>query len=166
MSCQVRARGTDGYPTIILSVSMRNRYMGRHQPARHYEGRTHLAGQCVLLFCWLTHLVVVPGDQPGETRVRGLEVGVALVQLVLHAPAGEVAWGGAQHVRRRGLPVAAVGRDAAFVDVVAEVQHQVEILASHVAIGRVEPVVPGLARGDGQGERAALGWRRASAPDG
>ena len=76
------------------------------------------------------------------------EVGVGLGQRVLHPPALERAGRVPQHGGGGDLAVAAVGRDAALVDVVAEVEHQVEVLVGHVPVRRVVAAGPVLAGGD------------------
>ncbi len=77
-----------------------------------------------------------------------LQVRVALVQAVLDAVAVE---GVALHpelVGHRGGPVAARLDDAVLVDVVAQVEHHVGALGGEVAVGGVEAVLPGRARGE------------------
>jgi hypothetical protein len=107
------------------------------------------------------HLVVVPGDDPRRAPVRGLQVGVALVEAVLDPVAVE---GVALHPVLLGygsVPVPARGPDAVFVDVVAEVEDHVGVLVGEMAVGGVVAVRPRGARGEGQpqGVGAAAGGR-------
>src|SRR5439155_6205970 len=75
------------------------------------------------------HLVVVPDRKPGKGSVRGLQVGIALVELVAVAEFLE---------RRRNSDavLADVVRSPGFlIDVVAEMHDEAEIACGHVAVG-------------------------------
>jgi hypothetical protein len=76
-------------------------------------------------------LVVVPGHQPRERRVRGLQRGIGLV---LGMP-GPVLLE-RHHRRGRRVRAHAVGLTRALVDVVTEVDHEVDVLFDEVLEGR------------------------------
>ncbi len=99
------------------------------------------------------HLVVVPSHDEGERGVRGLQ---RRVGLVLRVPVTVVAER-AQLVEPRllgGCVLAYGGRlRVALVDVVADVQHDVEVLGGQSGVGREAAVLPVLAVDDPEGER-------------
>ena len=98
-------------------------------------------------------LVIVPGDGEREARVRGPQVGVGLVQRVLHPPTIQTAVRRlSQHVRGADPAIATVSRDAALVDVVTQVQDHVEVLLGHVPVGRIEAAGPVLTGRECQGQ--------------
>ena len=108
------------------------------------------------------HLVIVEDHQPREGGVRGLEVRVALVDRVA------VAVGGNGHRFRAVVLPRQRRRHPVLVDVVAEEQHQVEILLRHVLVGGVEAHLEVLARGEREADplgRVSLRDERAGAPD-
>src|SRR5258708_814413 len=91
-------------------------------------------------------LVIVPGEDPRESEVRALQVGVALVEGITRAVL----------VERIGLArvvlahvLASPGR---FVDVVAEKSYKVEIVAGHVAVGAEPALLVLLARSEGEAQ--------------
>ncbi len=129
-------------------------------PARREVSRQVVA----LVACIVVrHLVVVPGAEPGCAGVHGLQVRVALVQGVALAVVVQ-GLAGAAGVLALGLAVLA---RAVLIDVVAQEEHQVQLLLGHVAPGGVEAVVIALAGGDGeaQGGRCVGCRRGARAPD-
>ena len=78
----------------------------------------------------------------------GLQVGIALVEAVLDPVTIE---GVALHpelVGHRGVPRPAARGDSVLVDVVAQMEDHVGVLVRQVAVGGVEPVGPGGARGE------------------
>src|SRR5262249_2607233 len=101
-------------------------------------------------------LVVVPGAEPRMARVRGLKVGVALVQRVTDAV----------FVERRRLARAVrpdvVRAPGGFVDVIADVDDQIEVVLAHVAIRDEVALLELLAGGEGEAETVAVsaGGRR------
>lgn len=90
--------------------------------------------------------VIVHGDQPRERGVRAAQGGVGFVPGVVHSIAGEVARFVAQPGFDRGARASAGYR--IFVEVVAEVHDQIQVFHGHMAVGRVVPVIPGLAGGE------------------
>ena len=110
----------------------------------------------------VVHLVVVPREQPGAGSVRGLQIRVGLVQGVARAVVVQRLHPAAIGVSHR------IGGAGVFVDVIAQKQHQIELLPRHVAVRAVKPVLPALAGGVGQAQFArARIWRgrRARAPN-
>ena len=114
-------------------------------------------------------LVVVHRDDPGERVVGGLQVGVALVELVPAAVGGEVdGLGDGDGTGPRLL--------GPLVDVVADEHHEVEVLDGHAGVRGVVAVAPVLARGDpeahlvggdaGAGERPGAALRAGAPVDG
>ena len=97
------------------------------------------------------HLVVVPGADEGEPRVRGLQIRVRAVARVAEPEVGE-------RFRNAGRQRA---RTRVLIDVVTEMQDQIEVLVDHVAICPVASSVEHLAVGDG--EREPLGRVTAAA---
>jgi hypothetical protein len=105
--------------------------------------------------------VIVPDDSERELRVRRLEIGIELVQRVAQAVGAQIAALGAEAVRG-GNSASGRSIDRVLVGVVAEVEHQVEVVPQHVAIGDVEAARPVLA-GDEREARLAnhlVGARR------
>jgi hypothetical protein len=106
-------------------------------------------------------LVVIPGDEPGKGRVRRLQVLVGLVLGVSYPVLPEpVRLGGRlvkAYVAGVGQVRLGVRRRRILVDVVAEVQDEVEILLSHVAVSVVVAVLVHLTRGDREGELRGRG---------
>src|SRR2546428_740677 len=88
-------------------------------------------------------LVVVPGDDPREGGVRGLKVLVGPVLRVTIAVVGE-----AEAPAALGILPHDVAAGVALVDVVAEEQHHVEILARHGGGGGVVALRVVLAGGE------------------
>jgi hypothetical protein len=116
------------------------------------EGVARLAVLGDLVGPVVVHLVVVPGDEPGEGGVGGLEVGIGLVLRVAVAVVLE------RDDLRTGVRAHVAARDRVFVravlvDVVAEVDDEVEILARHVPVGRVVAVLVLLAGGEREVQR-------------
>ena len=103
-------------------------------------------------------LVIVPGEEPRVGRVRGLEVGVALVQRV----ADPVFVEGLRLPRRVGPDV--IRAPGGFVDVVADVDDQVEVVLDHVAIRDEVALLELLAGGEGEAEAVAVGARGRRGP--
>lgn len=112
-------------------------------------------------------LVVVPGRDPGEGGVGGLEIGIGFVE------------GVAEPVVGKGLCLAAevgaaadgvFGADAfVLVDVVAEEEDEVEVVLDQVAVGRVVAGLIVLAGGEGKAEAVERGigrWGGFGAADG
>ncbi len=97
------------------------------------------------------HLVVVPGDDPREPRVRGLEVGIRLVQGELEAIPLEGLGLRLELGGERGVANAAPS-DAVLVDVVSQVDDDVQVLLGHVAVRGIEPVIPLLTGRDGEAQ--------------
>ena len=107
-------------------------------------------------------LVVVPGDDPRAGGVGGLQRRVTLVEPVAVPVGGQVADLGAV------VPADAGGVDAALVDVIAEVQHDVGLVAGRM--GPQGPVarLPVLAAGEQEPQavaRPARPRRGPRAPD-
>ena len=105
-------------------------------------------------------LVVVPGDDPGELRVRVLEVGVGLVLRVALPVVGE-----GHHLPRRVVRpdvhlalAVAVLPGGVLVEVVAEVQHRVQVVAGGQAAVGAEPAGLPVGAGD-DAEAEVLGQR-------
>jgi hypothetical protein len=105
-------------------------------------------------------LVVVPGHDPGMRRVRGLQVGVGLVEGV---PQPVV-------LQRHGLPVEDVGQhpvgvlalaargvDGVLVEIVTEMEDDIDVLLGEMTVGGEVPVVVRLAGDGGEGERGGPG---------
>jgi hypothetical protein len=111
-------------------------------------------------------LVVVPGGRPGEDPVDLLQVGVGLVERVLEPVAGERAALLAQGAGDLDLAIAAGGGDAAFVDVVAQVDDEVDVLLGHPPVRRVETVLPRLAGRERERELGHRPARRRLGPPG
>jgi len=106
--------------------------------------------------------VIVEHHQPREGGVRGLEVRVALVDRVAVAVGGDGRRLGAVVLPRQRR------RHAVLVDVVAEEQHQVEVLLRHVLVGVVEAHLEVLARGERKADplwRVLVRHERARSPD-
>ncbi len=108
-------------------------------------------------------LVVVPGGDPRDGSVEGLQVGVGLVLRVALPVVGQ-----AHHLVARlvgaddavRLAVGVLPR-AVLVDVVAHVQHRVEVAAGgEVAVGREVPGLPVGARDQGEAEPVGRGGGR------
>ena len=73
-------------------------------------------------------LVVVPRHDPGKRGVRGLQIGIGLVQRVARAVVAQAGAG-------RGVVLAgAIGGGAVFVDVVTDEQHTVQRFCGHVPV--------------------------------
>lgn len=83
-------------------------------------------------------LVVVPDHQPWTGCVHALQVGIAAIERVARA---EVVQGADRRQRVRSHRAPAGG----LIDVVAEEQHQVGLLAEHVPVRRVMAHLPALA---------------------
>ena len=96
-------------------------------------------------------LVIVPGDEPGKGGVGGLEVRVGFVLGVAVAIVVERGELGADVLANAAL----AGR--AFIDVVAEVDDQVEVLLGHVLVGGEEAGFVVLAGGEGEAESRRAG---------
>ena len=100
------------------------------------------------------HLVVVPHRHHRVAGVERLQVGIGLVLGVAGPVVGQRGGGGARLMRTHlgsGVPVV-------LVDVVADVDHQVDVTAGEVAVG-VEP--PGRQGGAGHKAEAQAGHRLA-----
>ena len=114
-------------------------------PAAHERLRVAVLGG-VAAGVVVLDLVVVEGDQERVTGVRGLEVGVGLVEGVADPIARQVG----------GLPAdveagpARPGR--VLVDVVAEVDDHVHVVVGEVPVGGVEAALPALTGHHGQVE--------------
>ena len=102
------------------------RFVGSRAPGQKFlPGRAPLFGfVCVVI----VHLMIIPGNNPRKQRMRLLQVGVRPVLRV------------AIPVFLQRLDLAAVmlpdagSLGCAFVDVITEVNHQIEILGGHVAV--------------------------------
>ena len=108
-------------------------------------------------------LVVVPGQHPWVGRVRGLQIGITLVERVADPVVVERV--------RLGRPVRAhvVAPPRGLVDVVADVDDHVEVVRQHVAIRGEEALLVLLAGGDRDAQAidtAIRGRRGARSPDG
>lgn len=100
------------------------------------------------------HLVVVPDDDERVRAVGGLEVRVGLVQRVLEPVALERLGLGDELGRQVRVPRAGVVGDPVLVRVVAEMDDEVVVLASDLAVGGIEAVVPLLAGDEAEREVA------------
>ena len=101
-------------------------------------------------------LVIVPDREPRRRGMGGLQVAVELVERITIAELRQ---------RRRNanlMPSHQPRSPGLLVDVVAEVDHQVEVARGHVAIGREVALLVLLARGEGEAQplRRARGGRR------
>ena len=108
-------------------------------------------------------LVVVPSDDPRAGRVGGLQRRVTLVEPVAVPVGGQVADLAAV------VPAHAAGADAALVDVVAEVQHDVGVVVRSVGPQRPVARLPVLAAGEQEPQavdRPARARGGPGAPDG
>ena len=109
------------------------------------------------------NLVIVPRHEPRTGRVRGAEIGIALVKRVPDPIVVERV--------RLGSAVLAhvILAPRRFVDVVTEVHDQIEIVAEHVAVRVVVALLVLLAGGEGQAHTlvvAVCGGRRSCATGG
>src|SRR4029450_4140962 len=96
-------------------------------------------------------LVVVPGAEPRMARVRRLQIGVALVQRVTDAVFVE-------RLRlARAVRADVVRAPRRFVDVVADVDDQIEVVLEHVAVRDEVALLELLAGGEGESEAVAVG---------
>ena len=118
----------------VLKVSL----VRRRPPLQKHRSVGEVAVQVVGVV--VHHLVVVPGHEPRVGRVAGLQVDIALVVRVA----------GAVSLQRVGhaafVSAHLVLLVAAFVDVVAHEQHQVQVLRGHVAVRGVVALLVMLAR--------------------
>ena len=108
------------------------------------------------------HLVVVPDHDERKLRVHGLQIGVELVERVPQPIGAQVDGLSLEALRRRNAAPGRADPIAVLVGVVAEVEHQIEIVLQHVPIGGVVAARPVLA---GR-EREAELTRRARGPRG
>ena len=99
----------------------------------------------------VVHFMIVPGHRPGGRGVGGLQVGVRAIGLVTRA------------IVRQGpdfRPLVAphqILSPGTFVDVVAQMDDEVELLVGHVPIGGVKAMLVLLAGGEGEAETADIG---------
>ena len=89
-------------------------------------------------------LVVVPGDDPGGEGVGALEGGIGFIEPVAGAVVVELDDLGAV------VAADAVGGGRAFVNVVAEMDDEIEVLAREVVVGGEEAGLVVLAGGEGE----------------
>ncbi len=137
--------GAEGHMLVIGLV-------GRGPAAQERAG-ADAAAHVMRIGIVVRHLVVVRYRRPGKGGVRRLQVGVELVEGVTVAV-------GLQRLHGRGVvPAGLAVVDTALVDVVADMQHEVEVFLGHVAVGGVVAVLVLLAAGDGQ-LKALQGLRR------
>jgi hypothetical protein len=94
-------------------------------------------------------LVVVPHHDERERRVRRLQVGIELVERVAE-PVGAQVHRLLFEARDRFGPVRPANE--VLVRVVAEMQHEIEVVANHVPIRRVIPARMVLAGGHREGQ--------------
>lgn len=96
--------------------------------------------------------VIVHGDQPRKGGVRAPQCRVGFVPRVVHSVAVQIAGFVPQPRFDRGATPAPY--DRIFVEVVAQVHDQVQTLPGHMVVGRVVPVVPGLAGRESEAQAA------------
>jgi hypothetical protein len=105
------------------------------------------ANGAVVLCCWLTHVVVVPDNEPGRGSVGQLKVGVGLVLSVPLPVVGE-------RPRLRPHDLANVrGLAGVLVLVVAQVKDQIGVILGKPLVGREVPLPVVRTRGETHGER-------------
>ena len=117
----------------------------RSTPGRRRHGDEEVRAQPLRLAVGVVvvDLVIIPCDEPRDGRVQALQIGVGLVLRVPVAVLGE-----RPHLIaevRRTRP----GRAPALVDVVAEEEHQVDVLGLHVAVRPEVADLEVLARREG-----------------
>ena len=98
-------------------------------------------------------LVVVPDHEPRRRRVRGLQVGVAAVERVPVAVAGQLGRLGAVVAADDGALALADGSGRSFVDVVAQPDEGVELGCCDVPVRGVEAGLVVLTGGVTEGQR-------------
>jgi hypothetical protein len=114
------------------------RLVGRGAQRRELGGwRAAAAGDHARVV--VLHLVVVPDDEPGTRRVHRPQVGIGLVERVARAELVERADVAAGRHAHRVLRV------RILVDVVAEEQDDIRVVAAHVLVRAEEAVLPPLA---------------------
>jgi hypothetical protein len=100
-------------------------------------------------------LMIIPGDAPRGGGVHGLEGGIGSVESVTVAVLGEGFDFGAEVLSD------ATGDGRAFVDVIAEVDDEVDVIGEHVVVGGKEAGFEVLAGSKGEAEELdgfAWGW--------
>src|SRR6059036_1378390 len=137
-------------PTTARSASRRDSCSGAPLQESLLEALRAVVGVVVL------DLVVVPGADPGTRRVRRLEIGVALVERMADSVVVERAG------LRRAVLAHVVPAPGRFVDVVADMDDQVEVVRQHVAVRGEVALFVLLTRGEREPQAIAsgiLGWR-------
>ena len=137
---------------------------GRASRRELRRGRSPLRRQSRVV---VRHFVVVPDHGEWELRVRGLQIGIELVERVAQPVGAQIDGLALETFGRRD---AAAGRpvDRVLVGVVAEVQDEIEIVPQHIAVGGVVAARPVLACGEREADLArhlVLRRRRPEVPD-
>jgi hypothetical protein len=106
--------------------------------------------------------VVVRHDEPGEGRMRRLQVRVALVQRIAPAVAGET------HDFRSVVLPHRQRVLTTLIDVIAKMNDEIEVFERQVPVGGIKPLLPVLARDKREPKligRSTSAWQRACPSD-